>query len=504
MGFNQPATLNLKASIEVAITLFRSATYPVWADRDVGFFQVVDYIFPTLSATTSNTEAMSFSASALAGFATSGPRTATQYTCGFTVPAFANAITKPILGRDEILAGPEWVYVPKGCTCLPVVVSQVADFPGAAGGQAVVNFDVWTGPGESTLTSTSGVITGGRGGVSLSPISPAGLGFWIRPKQLEVALGAMAGTWPANFNYIVSLFVTPGTMAYTSASGTGGTVAVTGTMNATMHIPLTYPVEFNNSQLPWYATRVTASAFLGTNVTQVLNKGGTILAGRVSPAVMGPWSLTSAYVSTLHPAEKAFLPLETGVYTYCPPSTDLAHFTDYTVNTSLGVDPVPLMVLSNDAMYNRLYLTAGSVDESLACTVTWHVEFRTSSALFQIGLSNLTLESLHQAQLILAEHGYFFENINHKAILNRLMSFAKSAFYFAAPDLVKTAHRALRLVAPKTRQPPRKQKNNGRPLFIKPPPGPKTPPTTTAAASGILGPKKKGGLQMYLESRGKR
>jgi hypothetical protein len=38
MGFNQPATLVLPASTPVSMTLFRSATYPVWADQSLSLF----------------------------------------------------------------------------------------------------------------------------------------------------------------------------------------------------------------------------------------------------------------------------------------------------------------------------------------------------------------------------------------------------------------------------------------------------------------------------------
>jgi hypothetical protein len=223
---------------------------------------------------------------------------------------------------------------------------------------------------------------------------------------------------------------------------------------------------------------------LGTNVTQVLNKGGTILGGRVSPAVIDPWRVQQSYVNALHPAEKAFLPLETGVYTYCPPSTDLIFFSDHTLNTGQGASACPIYVLSNDALYNKLYLTTAGVEESLACTVTWHLEFRTSSALFQIGLSGLTLESLHQAQLVLAETGYFFENPKHDAVLSKVISAAKK-YVPMAVGAYNPAVGAVMKGMIKAKAKPR--------ATIKPKTGPSKPRTTTAAASGMLpkGQKKK-------------
>jgi hypothetical protein len=212
-------------------------------------------------------------------------------------------------------------------------------------------------------------------------------------------------------------------------------------------------------------------------VTQVLNKGGTILGGRVSPAIVDPWRVTQSYVNGLHPAEKAFLPLETGVYTYCPPSTDLIFFADHTLVTSGGASACPTLVLSNDALYNKLYLTTAGVAESLACTVTWHMEFRTSSALFQIGLSGLTLESLHQAQLVLAETGYFFENPKHDAVLNKVISAAKKY----APMAIGAYNPAMGALAKSLVKGKSKSKS------VKPKAGPSKPRATTAAASGMTG-----------------
>lgn len=249
------------------------------------------------------------------------------------------------------------------------------------------------------------------------------------------------------------------------------------------HMPLVEPVEFANSALPWNATRVTAAAFLGTNVTQVLNKSGTVLGGRLSPAVVDAWRCTAQNITNLHPAEKAYLPLETGVYTYCPPSTDLVFFTDYsrsTVQASTHGGLIPIFSLENDSMYNKMFLTPAGADEALACTVTWHIEFRTSSALFQVGLSAMTLESLHTAQLILAAHGFFFENPEHKGMLNRIIALAKQFAPAAVSMIHPMAGKALEYVAGRYGK------------QVTPKAGPSKPPTTSAAKSGIVVGSKRG------------
>jgi hypothetical protein len=276
-------------------------------------------------------------------------------------------------------------------------------------------------------------------------------------------------------SFTVTAVVSAGTQAYSDSAVTYGNVVVTaGTVTALY--PLSYPVEFSNSTLPWYSTRVTAAAVLGTNVTQIQKKGGTVLAGRVSPNVQNPWVVSQSYVNGLHPAEKAFLPLETGIYSYCPPSTDLANFWDYTLPTYIGSNSsfsAPVMRLDNDSLVNIMFITATSDAEQLAITLDWHIEFRTSSALFPIGLSAMTLESLHSAQLALASVGFFFENPTHQNILNRVISAAKAfapqaASLLAGPTAGKLVHGALML----TNAPRSDMK------------------TTTAKASGWEGPPK--------------
>jgi len=243
------------------------------------------------------------------------------------------------------------------------------------------------------------------------------------------------------------------------------------------HFPISWPVEFVNSQIPWSSVRTTAVAVLGTNVTQVLNKNGTILAGRLNPNLVNAWEATTQTVAGLHPAEKAYLPLETGFYTYCPPSTDLAFFADCTLNTSVGAPNAPIFNLDNDALYNKLFL-ATTVNSQLAITTSWHIEFRTTSSLFQVGLSAMTLESLHAAQLVLAENGFFFENPEHDTLLGKVIRTAKKY----APEVVSSmnpmAGKLLKMVV---------NQASKRGATVTPKPGPTKPPSTSAKSSGILG-----------------
>ncbi len=475
MGFNQPATLNVNTGADTAITVFRQATYPVWADQVQTYNVAVDYLFDPVQGAAGNTNYLP--RTAIFGWAMAN-RAAAATTVGLSNFG-SNTVTWPLLGVDRELGGVEFTYVPSGAR-LGCVFWGATAF--AAATNVTIDLEFWSSPGEASSSSAVGQVLSGTASIvagntgTLLTFATGQINGWVRPRVASVNT-AGASVPIAGLTLVVN---TAASTAYVPSTTTAGIYQLTTPSDTNMHMPLVMPSEFTNSSLPWFATRVTAAAILGTNVTQVLNKGGTVLGGRVSPAVQNAWSVGYAYVAGLHPAEKAYLPLETGVYTYCPPSTDLTFFTDYTLNTAAGAPAAPLFVLSNDSMYNKIFLRTAGVVEALACTVTWHVEFRTSSALFQVGLSALTLESLHQAQLVLAESGFFFENPEHDRLLNRVISTAKKY----APDVVG----AINPVAGKLLQ--SFVSRMSLPKAVKPKAGPKMPKTTTAEASGISKKKK--------------
>lgn len=508
MGFNQPTTLPLPGSATTSITIFRQAAYPVWADVTASYAAMVDYPLDGHSAAAISDSSLTFRNSIMDYCVTT--RFASVDRVGFIgTNITAAGLAWPIFGADRGLPGPEFMYVPPNCNLWAVVSCSA---PSPSNSAATVTTEWWFTPGESNSQvalgylsgeATGTIVTGDRGCV-LS-FGSTGRGSWVRPKSLALGYAGLQGV-------VVTLIATTSTtITYAPSTSTRGAFDLgPNAARPVMHLPLVVSSEFVNSAIPWYSTRVTAVGMLGTNVTQVLNKGGTILGGRVSPSVQNPWFVTEAYVNGLHPAEKSFLPLETGIYSYCPPSTDLAYFHDYTLNTSSYPPPAPapLFLLSNDALYNKLYIRpAGAVDESLAVTVSWHIEFRTSSALFQVGLCGMTLESLHQAQLALVEAGFFFENPSHNSVLNRVIAAAKKyvprILGVVSPMAGRVAKEAVReynarrrKAKPRPRGPPPSSRR-----VVVPKPGPTRVRTTTANASGYNGAKRRSGLDMYLASR---
>lgn len=193
-------------------------------------------------------------------------------------------------------------------------------------------------------------------------------------------------------------------------------------------VPSGPPPEYGNSTIPYQSTRLTAVGALFTNVTKLLNKEGVVYSARLSPANIDVFNFAQTDIVAVHPAEKAQLALEHGFYTYCPPSTDLALFQDYTCaavpqSGAWTQTDCPYYRLDNTALVNAFVFvdSDATTTTNLAVTLDWHIEFRTTSTLFQIGLSGVTLETLHQAQLALVQLGFFYNNDDHKSIAMKVL-----------------------------------------------------------------------------------
>lgn len=500
MGFTQPATIDVPVSTDTKVVITRQATYPVWGQVTTNadtYCAQWSSAFPQITQASGGRDLQVLSQ---LNFTGTGNRTASVTVPG-VVGAGGSTYAWPILGEDYLVDPNPYIYIPDNWN-LYAVVNFTSVTP--ASGSSMVTMEEWSSPGQNkNLNLPASFSSGVTGGMSLPSTSAAG-GRWVRPVNIDFAAGTV---WAApNIPTVtVTLFAVAGTQTYTTSAVNAGTVTITGTTSRAL-MPLVYPTEFVNSQLPWMSTRLTAVAALFTNVTQVLNKGGTVLAGRVNPATFNPFAVQKSVINTLHPAEKAFLPLETGLYTYAPPSTDMSEFWDYVSNTANGAAAAPVYRLDNSAMVNVAFFTPGSVAEALAINASWHMEFRTSSALFQVGMSGLTLESLHQAQLGLSRVGFFFENPNHVEILRRVISAVRmltgpvmAGFKGAYKYSVKQeAGKKKKGKAPRPRRPAATR------VVFYPRPGPTRVPPTSGQRSGITGGRKKmaSGLDLALAKYG--
>lgn len=471
IGFNQPTTLDLPAAASVGVMQFRQAVYPTWAEvSNQHYFTVVDARLDRVgSRAIAADAAVIFNPAPAYIGATADGRARTGTLPG--VGALGTYLKYPLIGADRGCPGLEFAYVPNGGDVNVVVTCDVSV---TADVLCVVSLDRWMSPGESAeqfqiAVTVPNLNRGGIGGTAISSL----LGGWYRVRSCSMIC---SGTTPASENWTVSLCCSTAGATYVPQISDRGTVSFLTYAPGERHmLPIVAATEFQSSPIPWYATRVTASALLGTNVSQVLNKGGTILGGRFSPAQQNAWQASYAQIANLHPAEKAYLPLESGVYTYCPPSTDLVFFHDYTLNTGGGAPDAPLFRLDNDSLYNKMYITATAVAETLACTSSWHLEFRTNSALFQIGMCGMTMEALHSAQLVLAETGFFFENPEHDGMLETVIRTAKKYVPQSVGIVNPAAGKMLQSLVSKM--------SNSQ--TVKPRNGPSKPPATSAESSGM-------------------
>jgi hypothetical protein len=372
-----------------------------------------------------------------------------------------------------------YTYVPAGATYAFVVTTGAHATTNAI--YVSVGVDIWEDPERVSGAETSyfSILANNLGGMNTSTVATKSM--FLRPKILYIRSDTAMSVGEMTIYVVVS----SGTLTYTPSATTAGIVAC-GSGTTTLLTPLSQPPEFAVTERPWMDTRVTASALLLTNVTKVLNKEGTVLAGRLRNTSADAWNFTASSLSVLHPAEKSMLALETGFYTYAPPSTDLQTFHDYTydangVISTSSLSPVPVFALSNTAYVNCFVLTDSdaATPSSFAANLDWHIEFRNTSTLFPIGMSGITLEAFHQAILNLVSHGFFFCNNEHKSKLNAIFRAGKAL----APSLVGLLPPPARLAA----QLGGKAMN----IMLSSKPRP-TPPTTSAKSSGMIPAKVSG------------
>jgi hypothetical protein len=200
-----------------------------------------------------------------------------------------------------------------------------------------------------------------------------------------------------------------------------------GTPPRSVLFPLVKAPASQVSPIPFTNTRTTAAAVLFTNVTKALNKEGTVLAGRFNPAVTNPFDVSASSYVELLPTEKYFYGMENGFYTYAAMSDTTDHFREDIFQVTVGaVNPTPVNVpvvhLADNSLINVFLFSDPDGQTNLAVNVDWHIEYRNTSVLWPSAISTVSLETVHQLQLVLLQTGFFFENDNHRPWLRKLTS----------------------------------------------------------------------------------
>jgi len=242
----------------------------------------------------------------------------------------------------------------------------------------------------------------------------------------QVASSDGEGNYPIGFTWLKALRT--GTFNVNAAPdplmqigwSTDGVFNALGDTPKTLFMPFFNPPEFANSTLPYSKTRLNASAALFTNVTAALSKEGTVLAARLKPTVVDPWSFSTTNIDSVHPKLRYYGPLEKGLYTFTTPSGNVDTLDDcrltLTSNSEMSTTQRPLFNAKEIGVYNAIVfqdLGSATSGTQLATSCYTHLEFESTSSLFPIGVSTMTLESLHAAEVALLSFGHFHENPLH-------------------------------------------------------------------------------------------
>ena len=205
MSFNSPASLNLPASTAVKMMVARQAAYPVWADvtNTSPWSYTVGYeTVGSLSSSTTDSVPLTFEANINTW--STGNLTANRSFLG--VAGSSGNRSYSIMAVDQDCGSCPFTYVPAGASLNIVVVTRATTIP-AGNTSAMLDYDVWSSPGQAnTFKGSSISILGGNTGAVLNTTFSEN--SWIRPRSLQVVAAGAAGAAVAPA-YLVFIQVSP-------------------------------------------------------------------------------------------------------------------------------------------------------------------------------------------------------------------------------------------------------------------------------------------------------
>lgn len=335
------------------------------------------------------------------------------------------------------------IYVPYGSKLIMSVLSTVAG--SGTGIRAELG---WWSKGEPKVSTIQLQVTG-----------TTGWGFGGLTGSQSVGIGSIVeGNVPYGFVWVKNwqTYGAAPTTAVTTAtlrlgwSTSDSSSGPTGQFKSIF--PFAFPPEFVNSRTPYEHTRLNSSAALFTNVSAVLSKEGTVLASRLRNAVVDPWMFGVNDLNSTHPSLRYYGPLEKGLYTFTTPSGNEGKFSENVIDIGAPVGNIspsyrPLFNFMDIGIYNAFVFSdlgsaPGATNLAASCYV--HLEFETSSSLFTPGVSYLTLEHLHAAEVALLKFGHFHENPLHwAAIKSAALSALRAVGPMIAPVVQHYATKAV-------------------------------------------------------------
>lgn len=451
LQFMQTDTISTSGGTEGAVVLVRSPTYPLWAKQLPSATTFMSYAVATLY----NTIEVGLAAQAY-------PLPPLRY--GAPSGSVQAWLDKWVFGIDS--ADRALVYIPPYATaCVSLTVSGI----------------VATNVELDCLFYASNQI-------SADIVEPVG-----------VTLVASNGKDFASAN-ISGGFLVPLTVRYTAAPTVAGTIAAllvgyasggtfgapSGSIGQPTMLPLFKPAEFTNSIVPYRSTRCIAASVLLSNATRTLEKEGTVLAARLSSRHYGFVEATGnrTAVYSAHPKERYYGLLEKGIYAFTLPDAESEKFGDHVIVNNDGNLFQPAIRIDSLGYFSSILIQDldGSASTTLAVTLDYHIEFRTSSMLFPLGFASTSLESYHGAQMALAQLGTFFENPLHLGAIAALVKAAVSkALPVVAPYAIGAA-KSLGTLALDAAIKKFKPQTQATLVVPRPPPRPKMPAARKAKA----------------------
>lgn len=322
----------------------------------------------------------------------------------------------------------------------------------------VVRIGTGAAGGGDGLEAEFGYIVGGEVKYCTVLIRSAVDGFsHVGTAGASIPANSGEGNYPIGFTWLRALRT--GTSATNGATSpilqlgwsTDGVFSAIGSAPKTLFMPVFNPPEFANSTLPYSKTRLNASAALFTNVTAALSKEGTVLAARLKPTIVDPWSFSTTNIDSVHPKLRYYGPLEKGLYTFTTPSGNVDTLDDCRLdlasNSTMSLTQRPLFNARNIGVYNAIVfqdLGSAEAGTQLATSCYTHLEFESTSSLFPIGVSTMTLESLHAAEVALLSFGHFHENPLHwSAITSAASAILRTVAPMVAPVVAHYGQKVL-------------------------------------------------------------
>lgn len=278
MAFNLPVTLGFPTgATEMKGLLCRQPAWPLWVQQtQTDIAQLVSYtttgpsgiVEPLLN----NNSRTSFTVAERPADYYNTAKTASILRPGLSGIVAPNW-TYPLLGGMDTRV---YTFVPADSYLSLVFGMRTHTVNTGATFVASIIYEVWSSPSDCYKVNTPDFTVDQNFLAGYYNVGITTENLWIRPVEIRTTSAVNTDiTEPT-----VSVVWSTGVPTFTQSAVTQGTFTFSDRA-ATLLVPVGPVPEFDVTERPWQDTRTTATAVLMTNVTKVLNKEGTVIAGRL-------------------------------------------------------------------------------------------------------------------------------------------------------------------------------------------------------------------------------